>query len=247
MSSVCDMQRRMVHFCKTGDDVASTGMQENRAFLYRELISSNIQSTLNNYYPLTMALLGEEKWKEFTTDFFAHFPCQDPKFWKMPKGLVEFAKTSKWKEVYQIPFLADLLDFEWLEIEIYMMKDALLESYTSSGNVLEEVPYVNPEHRIATYDYPVAEQINLRKPFKKGRYFVFGFRHQQTLAPHFFSISVFFKTLIEVLCQKKLTGKEALELAAEMTNVPVNERLFEIGSQFMKDLIKKGAILGFLK
>ncbi|MBS0650465.1 MAG: putative DNA-binding domain-containing protein [Verrucomicrobia bacterium] len=245
MSSACDLQRKMVQFCRTGVDPEGVGMQPERAMLYRDLIFFTVQSALLNYYPLTSALLGEEKWQELTRDFFAEFPCGDPQFWKMPKGLAEYAKIINWGKKYQAPFLSDLLHFEWLEIEVCMMEDSPIPTLKYEGDVLEEIPYLNPEHRLVTYSYPVFQEISLDKPLKKGTYPLFSYRHPDTLQAHFFSLSPFFQTLIEIVGQCNQSGHDALKLAAQQCKIAIDERLFQIGRKFLEDLVKKRAILGF--
>lgn len=245
MNSACDLQRKMATFCRTGKDPSGVGMRPERAMLYRDLILFTIQSALLNYYPLTYALLGEEKWQELTQDFFAEHPCGDPQFWKMPKGLAEYAEKSRWGEKVQIPFLADLLHFEWLEIEVCMMEDHRIPTLSQNGDVLDDIPYLNPEHRIVTYSYPIFQQLSSTEPLKKGKYPLFSFRHPDTLDAHFFSMSVFFRTLIEIVAQCSQSGRDALKMAAVQCRVTIDERLFQIGRKFLEDLVKKRAVLGF--
>ncbi len=213
--------------------------------LYRELIFFTIQSALLNYYPLTYALLGEEKWQELIQDFFSAYPCGDPQFWKMPKGLAEYAEKSGWGERVQIPFLADLLHFEWLEIEVCMMEDHLIPILNLDGDVLEDIPYLNPDHCIITYSYPIFQQLSLDKPLKKGQYPLFGFRHPDSLDAHFFSVSHFFRTLIEIIAQCNQSGRDAIKMAATQCSVIIDERVFQSGRKFLEDLVTKRAVLGF--
>ncbi|MBS0605537.1 MAG: putative DNA-binding domain-containing protein [Verrucomicrobia bacterium] len=245
MSSAFDLQRKMAKFCRTGFDPAGVGMQPERAMLYRDLIFFTVQSALLNYYPLTSALLGEEKWQELTKDFFAEHPCGDPQFWKMPKGLAEYAEISKWGEKYQAPFLADLLHFEWLEIEVCMMEDCPIPTLKYEGDVLEDIPYLNPEHRLVDYSYPVFQEISLDKPLKKGTYPLFSYRHPDTLEAHFFSLSPFFRILIELVAQCNRSGQDALKIAARHCKIAIDERLFQIGRKFLENLVQKRAVLGF--
>ena len=235
----------MAHFCRTGQDPSGVGMCPERSLIYRDLIFSGVQGALRNNYPLTYALLQEEKWEELTHDFFAEYPCGDPQFWKMPKGLVEYVKESGWGEKRQIPFLADLVHFEWVEMEVYMMQDRISPPFSRQGDVLENVLILNPEHRLVTYDYPVFSQLSWDAPWKKGEYHLLCYRNPDTLGVHFFSLSSFFSHVIQALVDKEGSGRDALQIAAKRRHVAIGDQLFRAGRKLLEDLVIKRAILGF--
>lgn len=235
----------MAHFCRTGQNPSGVGMPLEKSLIYRDLIFSSIQGALQNNYPLTYALLEGEKWEELTDDFFAEHPCGDPQFWKMPKGLVEYVKESGWGEKRQIPFLADLVHFEWLEMEMYMMEDRPSPPFLRKGDVLEDALILNPEHRFETYDYPVFSQLSWDASWKKGEYHLFCYRHPDTLDVHFFSLSSFFSHVIQALVDQGRSGRDVLQAVAEQKHVAMGDQLLGAGRKLLEDLVCKRAILGF--
>jgi hypothetical protein len=245
MNAVCEQQRKMALFCRTGQDASGTGMRPEKASIYRELILANVQSALRNNYPLTYVLLEGEKWEELTRDFFGEYSCLDPQFWKMPQGLASYVKESGWGEKRELPFLSDLLDFEWLEMEVFMMEDQLVPRWSREGDVLDDHLVLNPEHRLKTYSYPVFSQLSLDASWKKGEYPLFCYRHPETLGAHFFSLSRFFSSAIQILTEQLRTGREVLHIAAERHGFTVDDQLLVAGEKFFKSLIDKRAILGF--
>ena len=83
-----------------------------------------------------------------TKDFYTHHRCQTPIFREMPKELLGFAREGRYDLVLDRPYLLDLLEFEWVELEMYQMVDAEIMPYRQTGALLDDPLYLNPEHRI---------------------------------------------------------------------------------------------------
>ena len=98
---------------------------------------------------------------------------------------------------------------------------------------------------MVTYSYPIFQEISLDKPLKKGTYPLFSYRHPDTLDAYFFSMTSFFRTLIEIITPCNRSGYDAIKMAAVQCKITIDERLFQIGRKFLEDLVKKRAILGF--
>jgi len=243
-SPVASMQKNMVRFCRTGDEISDLGMPRDRALIYRNLIFPTIQETLLNYYPLTHQLLGQELWEKLTHDFFANYPSSVPYFWKMPKGLVDYVRVSSWGEKHSFFYLADLLAFEWLEIEVYMMPDIPFSPFCREGDLMGEAVYLNPEHRMVIYSFPVFQQFPLPEEIKRGEYPLFCYRHPESKEVRFFALSRFFHTVLEQLETEKFSGKEALIFSAGRWGVKIDDKMLGKGKAFLEDLFNKGAILG---
>ncbi len=124
--------------------------------------------SLKKAYPLTHHLLEAKQWDEMVDQFLAEVQCTSPYFWKMPEFFLHFAKKKKYSLRYDIPYLDDLLDFEWLEIEMYMMPDQ-----------------PGKEDRIVIFSYPVFEKKPLPRSMKKGIYPLYAFRHPESKEIHF--------------------------------------------------------------
>lgn len=151
----------------------------------------------------------------------------------MPESLVSFIKREGFAERLNLPYLNDLVDFEWLEIEICMMPDIPRQT----GKVLQ----LNPESRLVSYRYPVFEKKTLPRPMQKGEYFLLAFRHPETGQAHFITLSLFYKCVLELIQQQPLSGQDALTLVAEAFHFDPS-RALEGGEKFLADLLDQQAL-----
>jgi hypothetical protein len=105
-------------------------------------------------------------------------------------------------------FLPDLLQFEWLEIEVFMMPDEPI-AFSSVANLY----YINPEIRLIKVDYP----IHLKKAKKitehdKGNYFISLHRNRETGVVEFTNLSIPFVDVLENLLDKPLKQNSILNI-----------------------------------
>jgi hypothetical protein len=181
--------------------------------IYRKQIRRKISRNLEHAFPLAHHLLSHEQWDEMVDRFLADELCSSPFFWQVPKFFVQFAKDKGYADRFNIPYLEDLLDFEWLEIEMFMM------------------PNQSDETRIVIYSYPVFE----KKPMEKGVYHLYASRHPKTKEVHFVRITPFYCRVLELL--KEYSEEEALTKAAEEFKLDVAIALVK-GKKFLLDKSK---------
>jgi hypothetical protein len=55
----------------------------------------------------------------------------------------------------QFPFLLELLQFEWLEIEVFMMEDADIPRFVPESTSKQKILVGNPEIKILGLQYPI--------------------------------------------------------------------------------------------
>ncbi|MBS0628822.1 MAG: putative DNA-binding domain-containing protein [Verrucomicrobia bacterium] len=184
--------------------------------LYRDHYRKKMGQNLKNAYPLTYHLLKNTHWQEMVDQFLAEGECTSPYFWKVPKTFLQFAKKKEFATRYEIPYLEDLLDFEWLEIELYMMPD-------QPGR----------EGWIVMYSYPVFEKKPLPRPMEKGKYFLYAFRHPISKEVKFIQLTPFYCRVHEWMDE---VGEEgAIVKAAEEFQIDLSKALSK-GRQFLKQL-----------
>ena len=116
-------QSKLAQYCRNGKPVAIPGTIETRLPHYRRLVFNVVKDSLEAAYPIAHSFINEKDWREMAYRFFSEHNCQTPQVWKLPFEFYEFATAGDFANKYNIPFLNDLLYFEWLEIEVYMMED----------------------------------------------------------------------------------------------------------------------------
>ena len=147
-------QSALAAYCRTGNYTFIPGVNEKNVTHYRRLVYNVIKDSLRTSYPLTVNLLSETRWEELVNNFFSNYPCQSPQVWYMPREFYEYIIVNEKALNEEYPFLSELLWFEWLEVELYMMKDIIIE-YKSTGDLLSDKLIINPEHTLQQFDFPV--------------------------------------------------------------------------------------------
>lgn len=244
--SLQQLANQFTHYLRTGDLPKHLKINPARAEVYLELFRNNIEDTLKRAYPLTLHLLNEAQWNEIVDAFLREEDSTSPYIWRMPQAFAEFVRKNSWQDRLNIPYLADLVDFEWLEIELFMMPDHPKKAFSRQGDLLNDILYFNPESVVVSYDYPVFEKKKLPRAMQKGTYFLLAFRKPETGQVRFISLSSFFMAVISLLKEKKLTGKKVLIKAAKLFKFD-EKQILPQGEKFLQDMISQSAICGFIK
>ena len=152
------IEKALVNGCRTGIFPEITGTKKKGLKQYRRLIYNNINNAIKQAFPITHKVLSTENWNEMISDFIESHNSHTPQIWKMPGEFAEFVIKRNYKTMFSMPFLDDLLNFEWEEVVIYTLdKDSapptLPFQIEQENNV--KTMLVNPVHKILKLAYPV--------------------------------------------------------------------------------------------
>ncbi len=239
-------QSKLAQYCRDGIMVEIPGTTEGRLPHYRRLVYNVVKDSLESAYPIAFSFFDKSVWEEMTYQFFSEHACQTPQVWKLPFEFYEFAVEQDFAERYKVPFLNDLLYFEWLEVEIYMMEDISYPNHIIIGDWFKDQIILNPEHKLVRLSYPV----HLNNPNKiledqKGDYFLLLFREKDTGKVQFITLSVLFTFLIEKIIEAEKTLEDIIVDIIYFFGVNDENLLrFKI-IEFLKSLKEKGFIAGF--
>ena len=240
-----NLQSRLADYCRTGELTLTTEVNQKHVHHYRRLVYNIIDDIFESAFPVFFEFASDELWSEMVNDFFSKHPCQTPHVWKLPGEFYEHACKENWKEKYKIPFLEDLLLFEWIEMDIHTMKDEVIPAYKKEGDWNKDVVVLNPEYRILSTKYPVHTTAPAGLDDKtKGQYFILIYRQPETGSIQFLDISVLYALAIEKIEE----GKNIPEVVNELQSVfsfPDKAGAQNHLISFLKDLSHKGFVLGF--
>lgn len=242
--SLSTIVEQFSHFCRTGRLPSSFTDIPKNLLVYPTLVRRKIERVLMRTFPLTYQILLSSHWNELVDRFLGTEDFLSPFLWKMSQTFVTFVQKGNWSILWQIPYLNDLIHFEWLEIEMYMMPDCDKQQFVQQGRILDDPLLVNPESQIVSYSYPVFEEKNLAREMKKGVYFLLAFRHPIDKEIHFIGLSSFFQLVIELIQRAALTGRDALVTAAAHYQID-EEKALDKGERFLLELFHERAIYGF--
>lgn len=87
-----------------------------RMQIYRDLLFNNVCSFINLVYPVTRAILPELQWQKLLNEFFQKAKCDSPFYNDISLQFREYLTDCQHPSLKEYPWLAELLQFEWLEL-----------------------------------------------------------------------------------------------------------------------------------
>jgi hypothetical protein len=170
-------QSALAGYCRSGKLEPIPGIHTGHISHYRRLVYNVVDDMLQNAYPLTRALLSDAEWEKAVNDFFTNHPCQSPQVWYMPKEFFQYLAASRHALLDRYFFLEDLLHFEWMEVEVFMMEDRRAEPATTYAPETGKL-ILNPEHQLFSFQYPVhLKPAHAITASDKGSYFLVAHRN----------------------------------------------------------------------
>jgi len=239
-------QSMLAAYCRDGDDTNLHGVNPKRAKHYRRLVFNVVLDSLSSAYPLTKQLLQNDEWQALIETFFSKHPCQNPQVWKMPYELYEFVERSDLLIKDKYPYLSELLYFEWLEIEYFMLDDKPLR-YTILGNIETSELILNPESGIYHFQYPVHLKKAVEIEFSdKGNFYLAIHRHPESNKVHFTNLSPALVLILEQLQEKPKNLADLTLDVADQLHIELNQEILNQITHFIRKAMDNKLILGFV-
>ena len=245
-SETRELQNKFTLYCRTGKKEFIPEVDKpQHVHHYRRLTFNITKNTLSNAYPLLKKFLSQEQWQELMYDYFSEHKCQNNKIWLMPKELYNYVVEKNLQTKWNIPFLNDLLHFEWIEIEVHTMPDMTYPKFQENGRVWNDVLAINPEFRLVQFNYPVHKKKTAEvNENDKGLYYLLAYREQESGKVQFISISALYAFVIEQI-SNGYTLDMVFEAAAELFNFSETDKIKEKITDFIDRLKERRFILGF--
>jgi uncharacterized protein len=238
-----EQQSLLAKFCRDGVEPSLEGVTDGRLHNYRRLVFGVVREALSSTYPLTVNLLTNKEWSVLIQEFFETHNCQDPQVWKMPLELIEFTEKHQSSLTKKYPLLIELLNFEWKEVEYYMMPDEQFPEERTSDFFSD--PWIfNPESEILTLSYPLhLKNARFISISDEGQYFCLIFRQPETFKVKFLNLSPFFAWLIATMQTEPISVAELSPVIAREFGITDVQQLKQNIEPFYKKLCLDGMIL----
>ena len=245
-SDTYNIQSKLAQYCRNGKAEEIEGTLPERLPHYRRLVFNVVKDALENTYPISFKFIDRKIWDEMVHQFFSSHACSDPQLWKMPEEFYHFCREENYSEKYALPYLNDLLFFEWLEVELYMMEDIEYPDFIQSGQWKNRKVAINPEFRLVKLEYPVHIHQPGESIEKKGAYFLLIYREKESGKVQFINISVLHAFLIENFEAAEKTLDEILNDILYIFGINDINLLQSEVAGFLEDLKSRGFVLGAL-
>lgn len=240
------IQEDLIQYCRNGKDPGIPGITEGRLPYYRRLILNVVHGTINQAYPITRKGLSEKEWGYMLDRFFNEHDSRSPVLWRLPQEFYHFVSDSGLSEELKMPWLEELLWFEWLEIEVHMMPDHDHGTLVPHGRLFTDPLVINRESRLIRLEYPLHLYPVKEAEKMKGRFYVFIYREPESGTVKFINLSVLHAGLLEILLRDvPVSIHAALKILRSSLELPERAVLEDGIEPFLKEMISARAILGF--
>ncbi|MDD2794053.1 MAG: putative DNA-binding domain-containing protein [Sediminibacterium sp.] len=237
-------QSELAGYCRTGILQQIPGIHTGNVVQYRKLVMNVVDDILQNAYPLTYDLLTGAEWDALVAKFFAGHSCKSPQVWYMPKELIGYMVDTDHALLKQYPMLLNLLQFEWLETEMFMMQDIPVP-LTRNGDLLFSKLVLNPEHRLMVLEYPVhRKKPSDIRPEDQQAYYLAAHRDEEGQVV-FTELSPALLRAVEHLQERAISIQELYQLIEQDFGIQLTETDHLAIIQFIQQAYAEELIKGF--
>jgi len=241
-----EIQDSLALYCRSGVETQIPLSKPENLHHYRRLVFNVVLNSMTQAYPIAYKALGKEDFKDLVHNFFLNHDSQTPQVWKLPLEFYEFAVTNKYSEKLKMPFLDDLLLFEWIEIEVHTMPDISPSEFIKEGNMFTDILIINQEYKIIKLSFPVHLYAPNKAKDLPGDYFVIALRDPENYKVKFLNLSILHVFFIEQLATEEKTLNKIIDEASEIFKLEKNIIITNI-TIFLNDMFLQKLILGYKK
>lgn len=221
------------------------GVPAKRMRVYEELLFDNLEGFLLACFPITRQLLGARVWRRTLRRFFAEHRCRSPLFRDIPGEFLMWIEPLAGELFPRHPYLYEFMHYEWVELAV-SVDDARREAdVVPQGDLLEEIPVLDPVARLVRYRYPVhriGPRFRLR-PSDVQDYAFLVYRDGEDRV-RFLLLNPVSARLLELLGGAAMSGGAAIARIDEELRHPDSVTLRMAGLALLERLRDLGVVLG---
>jgi hypothetical protein len=236
-----NLQSSFGKFVRDGETRKMNGVVESRLHHYRRLVRNIANDSLRSAYPITYKILNKSEWDKLIDDFMINHNSHQPQVWRYPYELIKYFEKSNYHlEILKKEYLLDLLNFEWVEMEVHGMIDVEIPIFIKEIS-LDKKLIINPYAILQHYEYPVFQKQNNNLEEKKGNYFVICWRKISNLEVSYIELNPLFAIIFEYL----KSGVPIKELSENLKNdYNLDFQRNADFNNFINNMLEKEIILG---
>ncbi len=191
--------------------------------LYAELLNIGHQDLMENVFPGCAKLIGQ-RWSEEVNNYLEKCPPSHYNLNRAAERFPEYLLKFGLRYMRKYPFIAELADYEWLELEMLehpgLIKTFPFEPLTESEQFERLRPVVNPVLALRRYKYPITEIVEhlesdccLPKDVQPKPIQVAVYREPESHGCRFFELGQMAARVIEAAQEKPTAYKDLIALA----------------------------------
>ena len=142
-------QQQFCNWIRSPQSELPKALPAERMQIYRDLLFNNVCSFINLVYPVTRAMLPELQWQKLLNEFFQKAKCDSPFYNDISLQFREYLIDCQHPSLKEYPWLAELLQFEWLELYLDTVEIA------KKTLTWQDKWQLNTQVWVLVYQYPV--------------------------------------------------------------------------------------------
>lgn len=208
---------------------------QGRYQVYRELVTERMVDTLKNISPVARGLLSDDEWWTLLWAYLKKSPPQSVILRELAGEFSRYLKTQRHPLSKKFPYLGELLEYEYLEIEMrFAPEDG---AKTPAGKLR-----INPAHVLKTYSWPVhfiGEEFRDPKKMPRGEYHLLLWRDPESLDVKFMEVNGLVAELLSLLGQGPRAASTLLKAAAKQVGIAASPEYLTEGRSLIQSLMEK--------
>ena len=226
---------------------APPDLETRRINIYRRLIYNNIENFIADSFPVLRSIIPDEHWHNILHDYVSNHQSYTPLFHRMPQEFLRYLEQEKRSQVEDPPFMLELAYYEWLETAVSLDTcEISLDRVDTAGDLLSDIPVINPTMVPRSYRYPVhqikPDFLPEQEPENPTHLVVYRKSNDKVA---FLELNTVSARLVELI-QNNIaeTGQQLLENIAQELQHPDPQIVVEGGFETMRDMHAKNLLLG---
>lgn len=222
---------------------APDGIPAERMAVYRELMLNNIGNFVDSGFPVLKSLYQEADWAALREAFFACHDSHSPLFVDIAAEFLRFLRGWQLRPC-DPPYLEALAAYEYLELKLDVMPEALHQQGLSVNDDLYQVPLqLNQVAEIGDYDYPVHQVSEHNRDVDPAHTLLLVYRNLD-LDIAFMAINPMTRALLAELDSTGTTSTESLILAMQGQFPQFEPQVIEQGViQILGQMARAGVVV----
>lgn len=214
-------------------------IEERRLRVYRELFFNNFSQFFASGYPVCRAVLDDATWDRLISDFLRFHGAHTPLFHFLGQELLDFLHSDAFDAAAFPPWLADLADWEWREVEV-SVADAQWPPLRTDTVSLDTPLALSPLARVCHYEWPVHALSPETPDVEASPTWLLIWRDRED-AIHFARVAPMMGALLSALDGETSLREHLMQLgdACGMET----DALFALAQPFLEDLLQREALL----
>ena len=225
------------------------GIAAERMAIYEELFFNNVASLVSGAFPVLRGVLGAGRWQRLVRAFLAEHRAATPYFLEISQEFIAWLQQGYRPEPDDPPFMLELAHYEWLELVLEIAEDTKLVPPATQGDLLDDVPVLNPVYQLAQYHWPVSQiAVNCEPDAPLSTPMLVLLYRDAGDVVRFMEINGITAAFVDQLnSMPELSGREHLQrLATQLPQIPV-EQVLHFGADMLTDFQARGLILGTMQ